>query len=143
MTDWIMTHWAEASAALALIIPTIIQISPIKLNPWTALARWFGRAMNGEVIEKVDKLESELQKLKATADERAAKDARARILRFGDELIHNVHHSKEHFDDILQDMSDYEHYCEKHPDFKNNRLQLTARLIKETYCKCMEEHNFM
>lgn len=143
MTQWIQTHWAEASAILAFVIPTIIQISPIKINPWTALARRIGRAINGELMEKVDKLEKDIKQLDHDAWERNAKSARARVLRFGDELIHNVHHSKEHFDDILQDITDYEKYCDDHPDFKNDRMKLTAQLIKEQYCKCMETHNFL
>lgn len=124
-------------------LATVIQISPIKIDPWTALARAIGRAINGEVIEKVEKLENSVESLNNKVDENGAKTARARILRFGDEIIHGVRHSKEHFDDILDDMTDYEHYCQAHPDFKNDKTGLTSALIKDTYKECLKKHDFI
>lgn len=134
---------AGGAALLLGAFATFVQISPIQINPWSWLARKVGRAINGEVIEKVEKLENEIKDMKESQDERDAKAARTRVLRFGDELIHNVKHTKEHFDDILQDMSDYEKYCDEHKDFKNDRMHLTSQHIKETYHRCMEEHSFL
>lgn len=130
-------------ALLGVALATIIQVSPIKLDPWTWLARWIGRAINAELMEKVDQLELDIKQIDHDAGERNAKAARARVLRFGDELIHDVRHSKEHFDDILQDITEYEKYCEEHPEFENDRMQLTAQKIKDTYKKCWEEHSFL
>lgn len=131
------------TAVIVAFLATIIQIAPIKINPWSALARAIGRAINGEVIEKVEKLETSVEALNNKVDESTAKTARARILRFGDEIIHGVRHSKEHFDDILDDMTDYEHYCREHPDFKNDKTGLTSALIKDTYKECLKNHDFI
>lgn len=131
------------TAVIVAFLATLIQIAPIKINPWSALARAIGRAINGEVIEKVDKLETSVESLNNKVDENGAKTARARILRFGDEIIHGVRHSKEHFDDILDDMTDYEHYCAEHPEFKNDKTGLTSALIKETYKECLKQHDFI
>lgn len=43
------------------VLLTLLQLAPIKINPWSAIAKAFGRAINSEVLEKVGKLESELQ----------------------------------------------------------------------------------
>lgn len=131
------------TAVIVAFLATMIQIAPIKINPWSALAKAIGRAINGEVIEKVDRLEGSVESLNNKVDESAAKTARARILRFGDEIIHGVRHSKEHFDDILDDMTDYEHYCREHPDFKNDKTGLTSALIKDTYKECLKNHDFI
>ena len=130
-------------ALLGAALATIIQVSPIKLDPWTWLARWIGRAINGEVIQEVQSLKKEIKRMDHDAAEQRAKDARARVLRFGDEILHNDRHSKEHFDDVLQDITFYENYCEKHPEFENDRMKLTAQKIKDTYKKCWEEHSFL
>ena len=45
---------------ILLAVLTVIQIAPIKINPWSALAKAIGRAINGEVIAKVDQLERDL-----------------------------------------------------------------------------------
>lgn len=132
------------------LLSTVVEIAPIKVSPWSWLAKKIGRAINGEVIEKVDKLEKEISTMKKDADEREekraereVKDARARVLRFGDEIIHDVRHSKEHFDDILRDIGEYEHYCDTHPNFKNNQMHLTTQHIKATYNRCMQDHDFL
>lgn len=131
---------------LALIVAgvsAVIEKTSKTIKPITKLARAIGRAINGELMEKVDKLEKDIQKIDHAAGERRAKDARARVLRFGDELIHDVRHSKEHFDDILQDITEYENYCDAHPEFENDRMQLTVETIKSAYKKCWQEHTFL
>ena len=35
------------------VLLTLIQLAPIKINPWSAMAKAFGRAINSEVLEKV------------------------------------------------------------------------------------------
>ena len=124
-------------------VATVVEKTSKTMKPLTKLARAIGRAINGELMEKVDKLEQDIKQIDHDAGERNAKAARARVLRFGDELIHDVRHSKEHFDDILQDITEYENYCEAHPEFENDRMQLTAKKIKHTYEKCWEEHSFL
>jgi len=41
----------------AVAILTLIQIAPIKVDPWTWIARKIGHAINGEVLQKVETLE--------------------------------------------------------------------------------------
>ena len=136
-------EYIYAAVAALVAVPTLIQISPIKIDPWTWLARKLGRAINGELMEKFDRLEDKVDRNQQIADERAAKDIRIRILRFGDEILHEREHSKEHFDQILQDITEYDAYCKDHPDFKNNMTQLTTRNIMETYSKIWEKHEFL
>ena len=143
LTDLSIGQLTLDAALVFAILASIIQISPIKINPWSSLAKAIGRAINKEVIEKVDKLEQDVSTINDKVDETGAKTARARILRFGDEIIHGVRHSKEHFDDVLDDITDYESYCREHPDFKNGKTGLTSSLIEETYKKCLHEHDFI
>lgn len=124
-------------------LSAFIEITPIKINPISSILKWIGSKINGEVISKVNKLESDINRIEYTEGERYAKSARTRVLRFGDEVIHGVRHSKEHFDDILLDIHDYDAYCDEHPEFENDRMVLTAKHIKETYAKCMKENSFL
>lgn len=128
---------------LLLLLMTLIQITPIKLNPWSWLARVIGRAINGEVLEKVNKLTTDVQSLKDEDAEQWASLSRTHILRFGDELLHGAPHSKEHFDQILLDISKYETYCDEHPNYKNNIANATIKQIKNTYQKCLDENSFL
>ncbi|MDO4168132.1 MAG: hypothetical protein Q4D32_12080 [Eubacteriales bacterium] len=136
-------HEILAGGGAVIVIMTLIQITPIKVNPWSAIAKAIGRAINGEVLDKVEKLGDDLQSLRTVSDEREAKAARVRILRFGDEIYQGTMHSKEHFDQTLDDITEYEQYCASHPDFKNDMTVLTVQTIKETYQKCLGKHNFL
>lgn len=122
---------------------TLLQLSPIKIDPWTWLARKIGRAVNGELLDRMDKLEKVVAVMGKKSEEQAAKATRIRILRFGDEILHGAHHSKEHFDQILQDITEYEQYCREHPDFVNNMTVLTTKRIMEVYSDCFEENSFL
>lgn len=130
-------------SGILLAAMTLIQIAPIKLNPWSALAKAIGRAINGEVITKVDRLERELLGMKENLEERDAISCRSRILHFGDETIHGVRHTKEHFDQILRDITTYERYCDDHPNFENNTTVLTSRRIKDIYEDCLKTADFL
>ena len=77
-------------------------------------------------------------------EEQTAKNKRYRILRFYDELCEGKEHSESHFEDILDDIADYEIYCEKHKDdFKNNRGKAAMDYIKETYHTLKEKGKFL
>lgn len=141
--DFIKQNLTATGFGLTIIVLTLFQITPIKINPWSAIARWIGKAINKEVIDKVDELTIEVQKNKKDNDEKWMSAKRKDILRFGDEIRHKENHSKEHFDQVLTDISDYELYCNTHPEFMNNVASATINLIKETYSKCLKNNNFL
>ena len=49
-----------SGGGVLLILMTLIQVTPIKFNPWSWIGRCIGRAINGEVLSKVDNLSKEL-----------------------------------------------------------------------------------
>ena len=86
-------------SAAVVALSGVVEFSKIKINPWTWLARHVGRAINGEVLDKmdtlndrVDKLSDKVGKSDARQDERDAKTARTHILRFGDEVRIGTRH---------------------------------------------------
>lgn len=132
-------------AGILAVTSTVIQISPIKVNPWSWLARKVGSAINHETNDKVDKLAAQVTKLQNSVDESAAKLAREKILEFGDDLIYQPErkHSKDRFDDVVQHITEYDAYCAEHPGFKNHMTESTTKVILSTYERCMVEHSFL
>lgn len=114
---------------LIAFLLSCIQIAPIKINPWSKIARAIGRAFNGDVMDRLEEYE--------------ANNNRYKILRFDDEIRHDVLHTKEHFDQILDDITEYERYCVDHPKYKNNKASLAIDNIRHTYAKCGTEHTFL
>lgn len=143
-------EYAAWGAVIFVATSGVIQISPIRLNPWSSLARAIGRAINKDVIDKVERLETEVAEMRKAGErrdreegDRNAKSVRLRILRFGDEVRHQQKHSKEHWDDIMQDITEYNAYCGDHPDFKNQKAQSTTKLLVKEYERCLSENDFL
>ena len=41
-----------AGGGTLIVLLTLVQIAPIKLNPWSAIIKWIGHALNAEVLER-------------------------------------------------------------------------------------------
>ncbi len=128
---------------------TLIQISPIKFNPWSVIARAIGRAINKEVLEKLRAVEDEQQiikeeiaKQKAKADEREADGWRADILRFNMELVNHTQHTREDYIEILAIIDDYETYCDAHRNYENNRAIHAVANIERCYDDRLKNNDF-
>lgn len=134
----------QTGGGWAVVASILLQISPINLNPWSWLAKRLGKAINGEVIEKVDRLSTDVEALKADCDKREADQCRVRILRFNDELIHGTpRHTKEHFDQTLGDIDIYEKYCIDHPKYKNHIADDAIKRVKRIYQECGDKGSFL
>lgn len=131
-----MERWVELLTpiiiAIVTIIPTIIanrRKTQQSLEETTA-------AIKAEVASAKDEVAAVKQCFDnhvGEFEETKAKAARFRILRFYDELCEGKKHSESHFEDILDDIDYYEHYCDTHPDFHNNRGHAAMEYVKETY----------
>lgn len=115
--------------SLIIVLLTFIQITPLKINPWSSILKAVGKLLTADVLDKLD--------------ENTASTCRYRLIRFDDELRHNVKHTQEHFDQILDDVTIYETYCKAHPLYPNSKAVLAIENIKETYSKCRKENSFL
>lgn len=145
------------SALVVFLVLSLIQVSKIKINPWSWIARRFGNAINQGVYEKIGEVEnrisdveksiSEVQKTQESdrkaSEKNVAITSRVRILRFNEELLRNQKHSKESFDQALSDITDYERYCDDNPDFENERAVMAIQNIERCYQKCLEDRDFL
>ena len=128
---------------------TLIQIAPIKINPWTWIAKCLGRAFNAEVLNELKDLKKEQHETRSkldahikTDEEDRADERRANILRFNNELIRNIPHTREEFVEILADIDVYERYCKKHPEYENNRAVHAIANIGRVYDERLQKHDF-
>ena len=126
-------------AVCSVVIMSLVEVSPIKINPWS----WIGNMFNRGVITKMEKIEQDVADVKKEVAESSAVTSRYRILRFNDEILHEVKHTKEHFDQILLDIDVYDGFCEQHPDFKNNLAVMAIKNIKQVYQKCSKDNSFL
>jgi len=126
----------EGGSVLAVLL-TIVQIAPVKINPWSKIAKAIGNALNGGDV--MGKLEEHIK----MDDERNADMHRARILQFNTELLRDAKHTEEDFNEILYNIDCYERYCRDHPEYQNNRAVHAIKHIKNVYDTLQETHDFL
>lgn len=138
------------SGGALLVLLTLLQITPIKINPWTALARWLGRALNSEVLKELSDVRSTQQVTAKKLDDHIAADEirhanrqRERILQFNNELLRNIPHTREDFIDILAVIDAYNIYCRTHEDYQNNRAVHAIRNIERVYDERLAKRDFL
>lgn len=128
---------------LLVILAGMIKIPKLELNIWNWIGRSIGRSINREVMDQVKNLSQEVETLKKDEELERVRQSRQRILRFNDEILFEKRHSKEHFDEILDDIDIYEDYCRTHEDYENNKAVLAIATIREVYKECLKTHDFL
>ena len=78
------------------------------------------------------------ENLRVLADTR-----RVRILRGSDEIKLKMRHSEEWFNQMNEDITEYERYCDTHPGYKNNRAVHAIANINAVYDKAYAENDFL
>ena len=142
---------------VALGLPTLVQISPIKINPWSwiwNMLKWlwrgFCRSLNAEVLETLSEVMAEQEDTKKRLqnhidldDQREADKVRASILHFNNELLRDVPHTKEEFVEILSKIDWYNDFCDTHKDYKNSRAVHAIANIERVYDERLAKHDFL
>lgn len=126
---------------IIVLIFSLIEISKIKINPWSAIGRTIGKFLGVKEVKdkvdavekKVDKLEEKVNEVENTVNENEAITARARILRFSSEVQDGIYHDKGLWDHIMADIAKYEKYVAEHEDFKNGITEPTNEYLTEQY----------
>lgn len=146
-----------SGGGLLLIALTLIQIAPVKLDPWSGIGkllkktgRAIGRTINADVLKELSEVKSELSEVQTkidshvTMDDRRTADGhRTRILHFNNELLRDIKHTKEEFIEVLAEIDAYEDYCSAHPEYPNNRAVLAIKNIRDNYSERLKEHDFL
>lgn len=131
------------SGGVMFVLLSLLEVSKIPINPWSGLAKLIGNALNADVLAEVKQTKKRLDDHIATDDERNANLLRTQILRFNDELVDNRKHAKEHFDEILSIIDEYETYCRTHEDYKNNKCAHAVANISRVYDERLEKRDFL
>lgn len=139
----------NGGGALAVLL-TVIQIAPIKVNPWSAIAKFLGRMFNAEVLQELADVKSAQKDTRRVLDEhiqlddeRNADEHRLRILQFNNELLREIPHTREDFIEVLAEIDFYEQYCRDHTDYQNNRAVHAIINIKRVYDARLQKHDFL
>ena len=83
-----------------------------------------------------------IQKINNKIDQRTAIGCRIRILKFMDEIIEGWEHSKDSYNQIMRDITDYLQYCDDHPQFLNHQTDATIERLRKDYEQRLATNDF-
>ena len=129
-------------ALLLFALMTLVEIIPIKVNPWSAIFRWIGRQVNREVIDKINVVETRLDKHIEDSEESDLKLRRARILDFSSSIIRGTNYHKEKWDFMIAECDSYEKYCHDN-EIINGVATASIEEIRKLYQERLHNGTFL
>lgn len=143
--DWVIHNIAQ----IALVLSTIIQITPIKLNPWSALFKWIGKMINNETNKKIDAVATEQDQLKnqissvvKAVDENEKDRIRWEVLEFANSCRNGRKHTRDEFQHIITLNDKYKALLAKTND-KNGVFDSEYEYIDKLYKERQEKNDFL
>ena len=127
---------------LFVLLLTIIQIAPIKINPWDKILVWFGNHMNADIVRRVDVIEEKLDEHIRDSSEERRRKIRADILDFGNACMNGRPHTKEEFEFVISECDAYEKHIEK-MQIRNGVATATIKEVRRLYEKHLRENTFL
>lgn len=126
---------------LAVILTTLVQISPLKLNPWDFCLGWIGDRLNSHIVKKVDVLDEKLTEHVKESRDSSVKRKRQRILQFVEDGMGGKRYTKETFEFMMRECDDYETYIRDH-EIKNGVIDASIAEIRRRYIDHIQNVDF-
>lgn len=134
---------------ILLGLSIFIQITPIKINPWSKLFEWIGSKINSDVKKDINTLTTTTKELKDTTEEleknmmENEKDRiRWEILDFANSCRNNRRHTKDEFQHIIDLNDKYIGLLKKTKD-KNGVFEAEYEYVKKLYKERQEKNDFL
>ena len=117
---------------ILILLLSLVQISPLKLNPWDKIFGWIGKKTQGEMRKQVNELQKQIRDLWIN-------NHRQSILTFARECRADFYHDSEEWSNILNLCEEYERYTEEN-HVTNGVVRENTKYIRELYQKLSHEH---
>ncbi len=118
--------------AVLILILSLIQISPLKLNPWDKILGWFGKKINGETEKRLKAVEKQVRDMWIN-------NHRQSILTFARECRADIEHSSDEWTNVLNLAEEYEKYVNEN-HVTNGIITQDTAYLRALYQEMSREH---
>lgn len=118
---------------------SLVQIAPIKINPWDTILGWLGTKINAGVKKQLDAVSQQSNVQKEEFREFWIDYQREAILRFSRECSQDMSHSREEWNHILDIIKRYETFCSKH-EIANGVIEENSSYLRDLHKQLLQEH---
>ena len=121
---------------------TLIEIAPIKINPWATLFNWIGNIINGDIKTEIKGMKDDLTELKKDFESKKAEDMRWEILNFANSCRRGAEHGKDSWRHAMSQLAEYESYTER-KGITNGVIEEDAHYLRELYQERNRKNDFL
>ena len=118
--------------AAIVILLSLIQISPLKLNPWDKLLGWFGKKLNGATEKRLEAVEKQIRDMWIN-------NHRQTVLTFARECRANIEHSSDEWTNVLNVAEEYEKYVLENK-VTNGIITQDTEYLRKLYQELSRDH---
>lgn len=119
------------AAGIAILL-SLIQISPLKLNPWDKLFAWIGRKTNGATEKRLASVEKQILDMWVNSHRQC-------ILTFARETRAGIEHSSDEWTNVLNVAEEYEKYVAE-KKITNGIVTQDTEYIRKLYQELSRDH---
>lgn len=143
MTGQQILEWCGKNIwAILLALSALIQITPIKINPWSAIFRWIGDKANHDLKEKINKIDNKVDELSKQRKEDEKDRIRWEILDFANSCRNGRKHTKDEYLHIIELNTKYKKLL-KETDDENGVFEVEYGYIQKLYKERQEKNDFL
>ena len=114
---------------------TLIQIAPIKINPWSWLGKKVSNFIYGEIRDDIKAVRNEVTEMKI-------QNWRWNVLDFANSCKNGRRHTLDEWKHAIAQLADYENYIESN-NLINGVFEEDARYLREEYQRHCRENDFL
>ena len=127
---------------IIIVISIFIQITPIKINPWSALFKWIGKTITGNACNKIDGLIDKVDKIEKDVKTNEKDRIRWEILDFANSCRNNRKHTRDEFQHIVALNDKYKRLLSETND-SNGVFEVEYNYIQDMYAERLEKNDFL
>lgn len=128
--------------ALIIFSSIFIQITPIKINPWTAIFQWIGKNITNNACSKIDNVIAKIEQVENSVRENEKDRIRWEILDFANSCHNGRKHTKDEYRHIDKLNKKYINLL-KETDDSNGEFEVEYEYIKELYAERIRKNDFL
>ena len=124
-----LAGWA---CVLLILLLSLIQISPLKLNPWDKLFAWIGKKTHGATEKRLEAVEKHIRDMWVNSHRQC-------ILTFARDTRAGIEHSSDEWTNVLNVAEEYEKYVAENK-ITNGIVTQDTEYIRNLYQELSRDH---
>ena len=134
---------------IVIFLSIFIEITPVKINPLSAIFKWIGTITNKDTNETLCSMDAKLEgvseridKIENRIDMIEINNMRTQILDFANSCMNSRRHTKEEFEHMIDLHGKYMDIINE-KNMVNGRMDLAYKYISDLYVRCLNENSFL